>query len=151
MDEITNYKESEDTERNLSSNLLIQLKEKLKTQAKQIRSLESYKYLCEERIKDLLPSHPFPVLHEHIGIKSNSSQEILNLKQKISKFEQQLLKNSENLSTANSKNDTNISEQYKTMMEKCFILTKENKELEGKIKIINETADTIEKIIENDN
>ena len=130
MDEITNYKESEDTERNLSSNLLIQLKEKLKTQAKQIRSLESYKYLCEERIKDLLPSHPFPVLHEHIGIKSNSSQEILNLKQKISKFEQQLLKNSENLSTANSKNDTNISEQYKTMMEKCFILTKENKELE---------------------
>ena len=28
---------------------------------------------------------------------------------------------------------------------------KENKELEGKIKIINETADTIEKIIENDN
>ena len=119
-------KNFEETEREGSYNLLTQLKEKLKNQAQKIRNLESYKLLCEERIKDFAPFHPFPISREHIGQNSNSSIEIVNLRQKVSKLENQLLKSSEN--NYKSPGDQNI------LLEKYYTSLKEKDELEESLR-----------------
>ena len=77
-----------ETERSNPGALLTQLKDKLKSQSVHIRLLESYKILCEQRVLDLYPNHPLPVLKEHLGQSLYS--ETLPLKQKISKLEEKL-------------------------------------------------------------
>ena len=77
-----------ETERSNPGALLTQLKDKLKSQSIQIRLLESYKGLCEQRILDLYPNHPLPILKDHLGQSLYS--ETLPLQQKISKLEEKL-------------------------------------------------------------
>eukprot|EP01017_Pseudomicrothorax_dubius_P013775 TRINITY_DN1618_c0_g1_i5.p1 TRINITY_DN1618_c0_g1~~TRINITY_DN1618_c0_g1_i5.p1 ORF type:complete len:159 (+),score=25.26 TRINITY_DN1618_c0_g1_i5:129-605(+) len=43
------------------------LSEKVRRQAERILALETYKDLCEKRIKDFSADHPLPVKPEHIG------------------------------------------------------------------------------------
>lgn len=81
-----------------SGNILYQLKEKLKLQAKQLRTLESYKSLCEERIKDLSPFHPLPITKEHIGLKSFFTQEKLGFSRSSDTFPSANWQKVENLS-----------------------------------------------------
>ncbi|CAG9332671.1 unnamed protein product [Blepharisma stoltei] len=73
--------------------IIIKLQEKVKSQAQRLRALEGYKTLCETRIAELFPSHPFPVKNEHLGVfNSQDSQELHAAKQKIIRLEQQLSK-----------------------------------------------------------
>jgi len=46
---------------------LQQLKDKIRTQAQDLQSLEQYKSLVEKRIIELCPDHPLPVLPTHLG------------------------------------------------------------------------------------
>lgn len=87
LDDIFSTRGSE-TERSSPGAILSQLKSKLKSQSTQIRLLESYKSLCEQRILDLYPSHPLPIQQDHLGQYLYS--ETLPLKQKISKLEQKI-------------------------------------------------------------
>lgn len=41
--------------------LVKQLSEKVRSQAERLQRLESYKSLCEKRIKDFQPDHQFPI------------------------------------------------------------------------------------------
>lgn len=87
LDDIFSTRGSE-TERTSPGAILTQLKSKLKSQSTQLRLLESYKCLCEQRILDLYPNHPLPIQQDHIG--QNIYSEALPLKQKISKLDQKL-------------------------------------------------------------
>lgn len=120
-----------ETERNSSSNLLSQLKEKLKTQAQQLRRLESYKLLCEERILDLYPKHPLPVLRDHIGLYNNSSSEIMNLRQKIAKLEKQVRLIPEK---AVWRDEGNLPDELKDLTEKLESCEKDKQELEESLR-----------------
>ncbi|CAG9327994.1 unnamed protein product [Blepharisma stoltei] len=44
-----------------------QLREKVRSQAQRLRNLEQYKILCEKRISEFCPNHPFPVNPDHLG------------------------------------------------------------------------------------
>jgi len=41
--------------------------EKMKQMADRLSAVESYKALCEKRIRDLDPSHDLPVIPQHLG------------------------------------------------------------------------------------
>ena len=43
--------------------------EKMKQMADRISSLESYKDLCETRIRELDPMHELPVQQSHLGVR----------------------------------------------------------------------------------
>ncbi|OMJ70892.1 hypothetical protein SteCoe_31029 [Stentor coeruleus] len=120
-----------ETERNSSGNLLSQLKEKLKTQAQQLRRLESYKLLCEERILDLFPKHPLPVIRDHIGLYNNSSNDIMSLRQKIAKLEKQVRLIPEKDIW---KDEDNLQEELKDLTEKLESCEKEKHELEESLR-----------------
>ena len=147
MDELSNNKSSNETERNFSGGLVVQLKEKLHVQAKQLRNLETYKCLCEERIKDLFPDHPFPISRLHIGIAPACVQENLMLKQKLAKLEQQSFKFSEAMHSPNSKKD-NISHQYREIIENYPKMQKEKKELEESLRSEMQASEKQRTIIE---
>lgn len=119
-----------------SSELLLQLREKLKTQAQRIRSLESYKVLCEERLTELFPSHPLPVLPEHIGSGGvSASQELLNCRQKIAKLEQQVSQTSELVPGPSSSVTYNkLHELYTLLHQKYNSMLKEKSELEDSLR-----------------
>jgi chromosome segregation ATPase len=68
------------------------MREKIRTQAQRLRVLEQYKVLCETRIAEIAPSHPLPVLPEHISqpIHSELEQELKYAKDQISRLQQEL-------------------------------------------------------------
>ena len=76
--------------------LVSQLREKVRTQAQRLRSLEQYRILCEQRIQELQPGHNFPVRPEDLGtvLPPHPSQDLQLAKQKISRLEQQLCEQS---------------------------------------------------------
>jgi chromosome segregation ATPase len=129
-------KDFEETEAVNSGDLLVQLKEKLKTQAQRIRSLESYKVLCEERISELCPSHPLPVLPEHIGSSGASmSQVLINSKQKIAKLEQQLSQTADLIpSPSNSVTYNKLHELYTLLHQRYNSLLKDKTEVEESLR-----------------
>ena len=135
MDDYSRNKEEESPSLN-SGDLLIQLKERVKSQAQKIRSLESYKLLCEERLLELSPSHSLPVLPEHLGSGCpSSSQELLNSKQKIAKLEQQLSQVIELVpSPSNSVTYNKLHELYTLLHQKYNSLIKEKNELEESLR-----------------
>jgi predicted transcriptional regulator len=47
--------------------LLEKMTEKMKQMADRLSAVESYKALCENRIRDLDPSHDLPVIPQHLG------------------------------------------------------------------------------------
>ena len=132
MDDHSRTLENESPEGVNSGDLLSQLKEKLKSQNQKIRSLESYKVLCEERLIELCPSHPIPVQPEHIGSGGPSkSQELLNSKQKIAKLEHQLFQTAELVpSPSNSVTYNKLHELYTLLHQKYNATIKEKNELE---------------------
>ena len=130
MDDLSNNKGINE---NISGALLVQYKVKLQVQAKQLRNLESYKLLCEERIQDLFPGHHFPVSRMHIGISSSYVQENIMLKQKIAKLEQENSNYLESMHNLNSKND-NISPLYREMLDNYSKIQQDKKELEESLR-----------------
>jgi chromosome segregation ATPase len=136
MDEHHRTSENESPESLNSGDLLTQLKEKLKVQAQRIRSLESYKVLCEERLLELCPSHPLPVQPEHIGSGGPSlSQELLTSRQKIAKLEQQLSQTAELVpSPSNSVTYNKLHELYTLLHQKYNATLKEKNELEESLR-----------------
>jgi hypothetical protein len=54
------------------SPLVRQLTEKVKSQAERLQVLEAYKALCEQRISELDPLHPLPVMPYHLGTPNES-------------------------------------------------------------------------------
>lgn len=136
MDEHNRTPESESPEGTNSGDLLSQLKEKLKAQNQRIRSLESYKVLCEERLIELCPSHPIPVQPEHIGSGGPSkSQELLNSRQKIAKLEHQLFQKAELVpSPSNSITYNKLHELYTLLHQKYNATIKEKNELEESLR-----------------
>lgn len=46
-----------------------QLSQKVRKQAERLMQLETYRELCEKRIKEFAPEHPIPVLESHLGSK----------------------------------------------------------------------------------
>lgn len=63
------------------------LREHVRSLSHRVKGLEQYKVLCEQRIKELFPNHPFPVKDEHLGMVSSVLGELQQAKQKISKLE----------------------------------------------------------------
>jgi chromosome segregation ATPase len=47
--------------------VVMQLGDKIRQQAKRLTSLEQYRLLIEKRLRELSPSHPLPVLPTHLG------------------------------------------------------------------------------------
>lgn len=72
--------------------LVSQLRDKIRNQAQRLRLLEQYRVLCEQRISELNPGHPFPVTPEHLG--QTPHNELYFAKQKIAKLEQHLTQQS---------------------------------------------------------
>ena len=75
-----------------AAELVQQLREKVRTQAQRLRSLEQYRALCEQRITELQPGHSLPVKPEDLGtgLISQSLVELQQAKQKIARLEEQL-------------------------------------------------------------
>ena len=53
--------------------------------------MESYKVLCERRIKDFDPQHPLPVLPEHIGVQPDQILSTGDFKRQLALKEQDLV------------------------------------------------------------
>ena len=68
-----------------ASELVQQLREKVRMQAQRLRSLEQYRMLCEQRISELQPGHSLPVKPEDLGTGpiNQSLLELQHAKQKI--------------------------------------------------------------------
>jgi hypothetical protein len=71
------------------------LEKRLKEQANKINELFDYKKLCEDRIRQLMPSHPIPVKETHLkvlpkkfeeSIKANKDLENHNLKKELQNY-----------------------------------------------------------------
>ena len=107
MDIVKRVKEANLTEKYVKEpNLIEQLKEQTRDLSKQVKSLEQYKNLCEERIKELLPGHPMPVQEEHLGITNQTMSELQFAKQKISRLESQMISKSVSLSDLGDPRDS---------------------------------------------
>lgn len=72
--------------------IISQLSEKIRQQAKRLTGLERYKQLCEERIRELDPAHTLPVTSNHLGLKAKdtAAQQLHLAHQKILRLEHQL-------------------------------------------------------------
>ena len=136
MDETTQSKDPMESEAMDSGSLLLQMREKLKTQAQRIRSLESYKVLCEERLSELFPSHPLPILPEHIGSGGlSSSQELLSCRSKIAKLEQQISQSSDLApSPGNTVTYNKLHELYTLLHQRYNSMLKEKTDLEESLR-----------------
>jgi len=69
---------SEQTVSNLEKNkenITNLLQQKVRDQAKRLGELQKYKSLCESRIKQISPNHPFPVTGQHLLLKREFSSE----------------------------------------------------------------------------
>jgi chromosome segregation protein len=130
IDDVLSTRGSE-TERNNPGAILNQMKDKLRSQNAQIRVLETYKGLCEQRILDLYPNHPLPVEKEHLGCSVYS--ETLPLKQKISKLEEKL-SNYCDPYLLPGLNSNQISSQSQSLYSKYCILEKEKSEVEESLR-----------------
>lgn len=51
-------------------------------QMERLRYLDNYRIICEQRIRDLAPSHPLPVLPSHCG-KGNPDLEELRARLRL--------------------------------------------------------------------
>lgn len=76
------------------------LERMLKEQSIKINELFDYKKLCEDRIKQLMPSHPIPVKETHLkvlpkkfeeSIKANKDLENHNLKKEIQSYKNTII------------------------------------------------------------
>ena len=70
--------------------IVYQLGDKIRSQAKRLSSLEQYKLLCEKRILELSPGHDLPVRPEHLGVQSSDllRQQLHQAMQHIARLEQ---------------------------------------------------------------
>ncbi|OMJ87653.1 hypothetical protein SteCoe_10579 [Stentor coeruleus] len=136
MDDHYRSKEAEESQLANTEDVIVQMKDRLRQQSQRIRSLESYKVLCEERLTELYPSHPLPVLPEHIGSGgSSTTQELLNYKQKIAKLEQHLSQSAEMVpSQTNSVTYNKLHELYTLLHQKYNSILKEKTELEESLR-----------------
>lgn len=71
------------------------LEKRLKEQANKINELFDYKKLCEDRIRQLMPSHPIPIKETHLkvlpkkfeeSVKANKELENHNLKKELQNY-----------------------------------------------------------------
>ena len=74
------------------SDLTSQLRDKIRLQAKRLRSLERYRFLCEKKIQEIIPGHPLPITKEHLGKEISQNHELKLAKDKIARLENQLSK-----------------------------------------------------------
>lgn len=72
--------------------IIYQLGDKIRAQAKRLSSLEQYKLLCEKRILELYPGHDLPLRPEHLGLQSADPlrQQLHQAQQHIARLEQTL-------------------------------------------------------------
>lgn len=72
--------------------IIYQLGDKIRAQAKRLSALEQYKLLCEKRILELHPGHDLPVRPEHLGTQSADPmrQQLHQAQQHIARLEQTL-------------------------------------------------------------
>jgi chromosome segregation ATPase len=76
------------------SDLIYQLGDKIRLQARRLASLEQYKLLCERRIQELCPGHPVPVRQEHLGKEGSDGRLLHAALQKVARLEQQVVQSS---------------------------------------------------------
>ncbi|OMJ75432.1 hypothetical protein SteCoe_25398 [Stentor coeruleus] len=93
-----------------------QLREKIRTQAQRLRTLEQYRMLCEQRIQELYPGHSLPVKQEHLGSNSTLLNELQMSKQKIARLESQLAQQSTKEPQQENSQLFEIQEKYKQLI-----------------------------------
>lgn len=76
------------------SDLIYQLGDKIRLQARRLASLEQYKLLCERRIQELCPGHPVPLRQEHLGKEGSDGRLLHAALQKVARLEQQMAQSS---------------------------------------------------------
>ena len=76
------------------SDLIYQLGDKIRLQAKRLATLEQYKLLCERRVLELCPGHPMPVRQEHLGKEGTDGRLLHAALQKVARLEQQIAQGS---------------------------------------------------------
>lgn len=65
--------------------VVMQLGDKVRQQAKRLTALEQYRLLIEQRLKELSPSHPLPVQPSHLG--TNIPDEVQALRERVEELE----------------------------------------------------------------
>lgn len=141
------YEPSED-----AGDISLQLGEKIRSQAQRLAALEQYRMLCEQRLLELAPNHPIPVLPEHLGTASDSRDtELYQALQKISRLEQELshkqltvpLSEFHSFPTPNTHlNPGQLHELYAALYSKAQHLIREKMDLEESLRL--ETLQTEE-------
>lgn len=110
------------------SDLTNQLRDKIRTQAQRLRSLEQYRVICEQRIQELQPGHPMPVKKEHLGLAGSAIQELKLAKEKITRLESQV--SQLNIETEEGKDCSD----YILLLEKYNELLKDKNDLEESLR-----------------
>lgn len=90
----------------------------------QLKSLETYKNLCEKRILEIYPDHPLPITESHIGSSNPYISDLQIARNKISKLENQL----------HSNTLTNFEDFEDSTDEKYSILIREKLQLEESLR-----------------
>lgn len=107
-----------------------QMRNKIKEQAHRLQNLETYKAICERRIKQLVPNHPLPVTEgdlansfkvygqdanknlsekSYLQLLENKENEIFELNKKIEILENRQKNSSNAFSNLNNNNKNNIN------------------------------------------
>lgn len=73
----------------MSEELVQSLKEKVRQQARRLSALEQYRLLCEQRVKELSPDHPLPVLPDHLGTPSPLAIQLHRALQQVERLQQE--------------------------------------------------------------
>lgn len=73
----------------MSEEFVQSLREKVRQQARRLSALEQYRLLCEQRIRELSPDHPLPVLPEHLGTPSTLALQLHRALQQIERLQQE--------------------------------------------------------------
>jgi len=143
LEEGIEYTPSDDGE------LIHQLRDKVRAQAKRLRSLEQYSHICEQRIQELSPNHSFPVTTEHLGTTASSNQELHLAKQKISRLEEQLahqqVSYTGQLPSPNKVNAAQAKELYSSLHAQYTQAVKDRADLEESLRaevLVNEEQAT---------
>ncbi|CAG9320189.1 unnamed protein product [Blepharisma stoltei] len=120
------------------SELLLQLQEKIKSQAIRLRSLEQYKELCEARITEIIPGHPLPIEPDMLGTSSNPlSKQLEDANLKISLLQDQLSQFNARFRAESKKPDSqneNLEDLYVDLRHKFLDLSKEKALLEESLR-----------------
>ena len=116
MDDVKNTKKQRQENRFYTdSGKADKLEDQVKKLYMKVKSLEQYKDLCEERIKELSPTHPIPIKEEHLGLVLTPLSGYSRSKERISRIEPQKPQRSADFNRFES-NESNFSIKYNELL-----------------------------------